>query len=110
MMNSKEITGAITGNVLSLFGLSVSVTELEAIVGIICSVLGIIVTIISALIIPLIRKIKSAKADGKVTADEAADIAGTIKDGIEQTVDKIEDTVNKVKDMQEDKEDNGKHD
>lgn len=110
MVNSKDTMGAITGNVLSLFGLSISMSELEALVGIICSVLGIIVTIISALIIPLIRKVKSAKADGKVTADEAADIAGTIKDGIEQTVDKIEDTVGKVKDMQEDKEDNGKHD
>ena len=91
MMNSKDTIGAVTGNVLSLFGLSVSMSELEALVGIICSVLGIIVTIISALVIPLVRKVKAAKADGKITADEAEDIAKTVKDGIETTIDKIKD-------------------
>lgn len=96
-MNSKDTIGAITGNVLSLFGLSVSMSELEALVGIICSVLGIIVTIISALIIPLIRKVKAAKADGKITADEAVDIANTAKDGIEKTVDEIKTVVDQNK-------------
>lgn len=96
-MNSKDTIGAITGNVLSLFGLSVSMSELEALVGIICSVLGIIVTIISALVIPLVRKVKTAKADGKITADEAIDIANTAKDGIEKTVDEIKTVVDQNK-------------
>lgn len=97
-MDYKNTVGAVCGNVLSLFGLSMSMSEVEALVGIICSVLGIIVTIISALIIPLIRKAKAAKADGKITADEAIDIANTAKDGIEQVVDKIEEVKEKQKD------------
>ncbi len=89
-INARDLTGAVTGNVISIFGLSMSMSEVEALVGIICSVIGVIVTIISALIIPLIRKIKTAKADGKITADEAVDIANTVKDGLEKTADKIE--------------------
>lgn len=85
------------GNVLSILGVALTPQELESvehITAIICMIVGLLITIVCSIIIPLIKWWKNAKADGKITEDE-------IQEGIEI----IENGVNELKDKKEDKED-----
>ena len=65
--------GALTGSVISFIGLNFSITELDSIISIICSVTGLILAVVSFTvprIIRLIKKIRKAKEDGIITNDE----------------------------------------
>lgn len=69
----KKIVGSIVGNVLSIFGVSLAdlqLDKLESIISIICSIVGISITIIFAVIIPAIKWWKKAKKDGKIDEEE----------------------------------------
>ena len=72
MDNVKSFIGGVSGSAVSFLGLSLE--DADHIVGIVCGVVGLIITIISTVILPLLRRIKKAKADGKITLDEVADI------------------------------------
>lgn len=80
MENFKRI-GALIGNVLSVSGW---LADLESIVSIICCVSGFMITFVTCVIVPVWKKIRDAKADGELTPDELNEIAGTLKDGIDQ--------------------------
>ena len=65
--------GALTGSLISFIGLNYSITELDSIISIICSVTGLILAVVSFTvprIIRLIKKIRKAKEDGIITNDE----------------------------------------
>lgn len=102
-MNSKEITklscGTI-GTILSAIGIN-STQDVESITSIVCTILGLLITITSCIIIPVAKKIINAKKDGKITADEANDIIGTLDEGLK----KLDDATKK-----EDKDDGHKED
>lgn len=87
MVDDKVLTGGAVGTVLSLAGTGLSVTDLQQIISIICTIIGLLITIITAVIIPVWKAIRDAKKDGKITPEELEDITKTAKDGI----DKIED-------------------
>ena len=78
-----------------MFGVAISASSLVAppdtlqkvdlIISIICSVLGLLFTITTVIIIPVVKKIiKAKKNDGKIDLDEAEDIVNTLKDGIDK--------------------------
>ena len=93
----KKSLFSMLGNALSILGVALSPQELESvehITAIICMIVGLLITIVCSIIIPLIKWWKNAKADGKITEDE-------IQEGIEI----IENGVNELKDKKEDKED-----
>ena len=93
-MNVKSFIGSIVGNIFSVFGVVLSSEQLESvesITSIVCMILGILITIISAFVIPLIKWWKKAKKDGKIDEEEINEGLGIIKDGIEQIKDKTED-------------------
>ena len=69
MDNVKSFIGGVSGSAVSFLGLSLE--DADHIVGIVCGVVGLIITIISTVILPLLRRIKKAKADGKKVLDEA---------------------------------------
>lgn len=91
VMNSREITklscGAF-GTILSSLG-SNSTQEVESITSIVCTILGLLITITSCVIIPLAKKIISAKKDGKITADEVNDIIDTLDEGLNKIHDAL---------------------
>ena len=89
MDNVKSFIGGVSGSAVSFLGLSLE--DADHIVGIICGVVGLIITIISTVIVPLLRRIKKAKADGKITLDEVSDI-------IESTTEDIKKVNNNIKD------------
>lgn len=88
MIDGKEF--GWLGCALSAIGAGLSVTDLQAIISIIATVIGLLITITSSLIIPMIKKIKKANEDGKITADEMLEIAETAKDGLEEVKKEIE--------------------
>lgn len=102
-MNSKDITklscGTI-GTILSAVGIN-STQDVESITSIVCTILGLLITITSCIIIPVAKKIISARKDGKIDADEATDIIDTLDEGLK----KLEETK-----KEEDKDDGHKED
>lgn len=91
VMNSREITklscGAF-GTILSSLGLN-STQEVESITSIVCTILGLLITITSCIVIPLVKKIILAKKDGKITADEVNDIIDTLDEGLNKVHDAL---------------------
>ena len=77
------------GTAISAVGAGLSVTDLQAIISIIATVIGLMITIMTGVVIPVIKKYKKAKEDGKVTIDEAIDIIETAKDGLDKTKEEI---------------------
>ena len=89
MDNVKSFIGGIGGSAVSFLGLSLE--DADHIVGIVCGVVGLIITIISTVIVPLLRRIKKAKADGKITLNEVADIIESTTEDIKKVNDNIKD-------------------
>ena len=89
MDNVKSFIGGVSGSAVSFLGLSLE--DADHIVGIVCGVVGLIITIISTVILPLLRRIKKAKADGKITLDEVADIIENTTEDIKKVNDNIKD-------------------
>ena len=93
--NNVKLTCGIVGTLMSSVGLTAT-AEVEQIVSIVCTILGLLITIVSCVIIPIIKSVLKAKADGKITADEVNDIIDTADKGISEVKDEI-DTINKDK-------------
>ena len=99
-MKVGRIIGSAVGNAVSLVGLSMSDSQLattESIVSIICTILGLLITIICAIIIPLIQWWKKAKKDGKIDEDELNEGLNIISSGAQELKDKLEDKEEKKK-------------
>lgn len=60
-MNETKLAVAAGGNIVSIFGTALSVTELQSIVSIICTIIGLLITIGTAVVIPLIKHIRDKK-------------------------------------------------
>lgn len=80
MMEKFKRIGALLGNVLSVGGW---LADLESIVSIICCVIGLFITIVTCVIVPVWKKVRDAKKDGELTPEELDEIAGTLQDGID---------------------------
>ena len=94
MMSDDNLYIGLVGTAISATGASLSVTDLQAIVSIIVTVAGFVISVLIPLIIKLTNKIKAAKADGKVDKEEMKDILSTGQEILEETknvIDKIDD-------------------
>lgn len=81
MSNTEKLCGALIGNVIATAGW---LQDMENIVSIVCCILGLIITFITCVIVPVWKKILEAKKDGKITPDELGEIADTLQDGLEK--------------------------
>ena len=86
-MNEKLISG-IAGTTISACSIGMSASELESWITIITAIGGFLITFVGVVLIPLIQRIKSAKADGKITADEANEIIEKTKEDLEKIKEK----------------------
>lgn len=82
--SESKLIGGIIGTAISMTGYTISLDTVNQIVSIICSVLGILITFISVVVIPFIKKWKAAKEDGKVTVEEIEDIIDDTKKNIDE--------------------------
>lgn len=78
MSNVEQITCGVAGTALSAIGASISVTELQAIISIVVTVLGFLLGVVLPWVIKIIKKVRAAKQDGVITEEEKADIINTI--------------------------------
>ena len=93
-MQDDNLYIGLVGTAISATGASLSVTDLQAIISIIVTIAGFIISVLIPLIIKLTNKIKAAKADGKVDKEEMKDIISTGQEILEETkkvIDKIDD-------------------
>lgn len=97
MVSDDKIVLGIVGTAVSMAGTGMSVTELQAIVSIIVTVLGFIISVLIPLVIKIVKKFKDAKADGVITKEEAEDIASTAKEIVEESSKLIEEVSQKEK-------------
>lgn len=71
--DNHSVIGAMIGSIISFIGLNYSMTELDSIISIVCSVTGLILAVVSFTvprIIRLIKKVRKAKEDGIISNDE----------------------------------------
>lgn len=97
MVPDDKIMVGILGTSISAIGTGLSVTELQAIISIIVTVLGFIISVLIPLIIKIVKKFKDAKADGVITKEEAEDIASTAKEIVDESSKLIEEVSQKEK-------------
>ena len=89
-------TCGIIGTLVGATGAGMSVTDVQAIISIIVTVLGFVISVLIPLMIKLYHKIKDAKADGVITKEEADDIASTAKEIVDESS-KLKDEVSNKK-------------
>lgn len=81
MKNLSNGLVGIIGSFISAVGLSISSETLDHIVSMICAVIGLLITTITCLIIPIIKWYKNARKDGKIDVEELDDLSHIIEDG-----------------------------
>ena len=94
MMQEDKILIGILGTSVSAVGAGLSVTELQAIISMIVTVAGFIISVLIPLCVKLYKKIKGAREDGKIDKEEMEDIMSTGKEIVDETkefIDKIDD-------------------
>ena len=94
MMQDDNLYIGLVGTAISATGASLSVTDLQAIISIIVTIAGFVISVLIPLGIKLVNKIKQARADGKVDKEEMKDILSTGQEILEETkkaFDKIDD-------------------
>lgn len=94
MIPDDKIMMGIVGTATSAIGAGLSVTELQAIISIIVTIAGFVISVLIPLIIKLVKKIKEAKADGKIEKEEMEDIISTGKEIVDETkkvIDEVKD-------------------
>lgn len=97
MLPDDKIMCGIVGTAVGAAGAGMSVTEIQAIVSIIVTVLGFIISVLVPLCIKLYNKVKDAKADGKITKEEIDDIASTAKEIVDESSKLIDEVSDKNK-------------
>ena len=93
-MSEDNLYMGLVGTAISAAGASLSITDLQAIVSIIITVAGFVISVLIPLLFKLAAKIKAAKEDGKVDKEEMKDILATGQEILEETkkvIDKIDD-------------------
>ena len=92
-MQEDSLHIGVAGTLVSAAGASLSVTDLQAIISIIVTVAGFVISVLIPLLLKLAAKIKQAKEDGKVDKEEMKDILSTGQEILEETkkvIDKVD--------------------
>ena len=100
MVPDDKLMMGIIGTAVSATGAGLSVTELQAIISIIVTIAGFVISVLIPLIIKLVHKIKEAKADGKITKEEVDDITSTVKEIVDESSKVVEEVSHKEKEKE----------
>lgn len=98
MAPDDKIMVGILGTSVSAVGAGLSVTDLQAIISIIVTVAGFIISVLIPLFAKLYNKIMQARKDGKIDKEEMEDIASTGKEILDETKKVIDEVKDEVKD------------
>ena len=95
MMQEDNLHIGVAGTLVSAAGASLSVTDLQAIISIIVTVAGFVISVLIPLLLKLAAKIKAAKSDGEIDKEEMKDILSTGQEILEETKNVIDKVDNK---------------
>ena len=87
----------LVGTAVSAAGTGLAISEVQAVISIVITVLGFIISVVIPFIMKLIHKIKEAKKDGKITEEEAKDIMNTVIEDGKEVLDQAKEITNKEK-------------
>lgn len=85
-----NITYGVIGTAVGAIGTSLSVTELQAIISIVVTVAGFIISVLVPLGYKLYKQIKKALEDKKITKEEANEILDTVEEIVDKTKEEID--------------------
>ena len=85
MDNADKLMCGVVGTAVSAAGTGLAINEVQAIVSIVITIAGFIISVLIPLIMKLIHKIKTAREDGKLTKEEVDDIASTVKEIVDES-------------------------
>ena len=87
----------LVGTAVSAAGTGLAISEVQAVISIIITVLGFIISVVVPFILKIIKKIKEAKKDGHITEEEAKDIMNTVIEDGKDVLDEAKELTNKKK-------------
>lgn len=90
MGNEDKLLCGVVGTAISAAGTGLAMSDVQAIISIIITVAGFIISVLIPLIMKLIHKIKEAKKDGKLSKEELDDITSTVKEIVDESSKVIE--------------------
>lgn len=90
MGNEDKLLCGVVGTAISAAGTGLAISEIQAIISIIITIAGFIISVLIPLIMKLIHKIKEAKKDGKLSKEELDDITSTVKEIVDESSKVIE--------------------
>lgn len=100
MGNEDKLLCGVVGTAISAAGTGLAISEVQAIISIVITIAGFIISVLIPLIMKLIHKIKEAKKDGKLSKEELDDITSTVKEIVDESSKVIEE-VSQTKEKKE---------
>ena len=96
MGNEDKLLCGVVGTAISAAGTGLAISEVQAIISIIITIAGFIISVLIPLIMKLIHKIKEANKDGKLSKEELNDITSTVKEIVDESS-KVVEEVSQIK-------------
>ena len=90
MGNEDKLLCGVVGTAISAAGTGLAMSDVQAIISIIITIAGFVISVLIPLIMKLIHKIKEAKKDGKLSKEELDDITSTVKEIVDESSKVIE--------------------
>lgn len=87
----------LVGTAVSAAGTGLAISEVQAVISIVITVLGFIISVVIPFILKIVKKIKHAKSDGHITEEEAKDIMNTVIEDGKDVLDQAKELTNKKK-------------
>lgn len=87
----------IVGTAVSAAGTSLAISDVQAVISIIITVAGFIISVVVPFILKIVNKIKEAKKDGHITEEEAKDIMNTVIEDGKDVLDQAKELTEKNK-------------
>ena len=87
----------LVGTAVSAAGTGLAISEIEAVISIVITIAGFIISVVVPFILKIIKKIKDAKKDGHITEEEAKDIMNTVIEDGKDVLDEAKELTNKKK-------------
>ena len=100
MGNEDKLLCGVVGTAISAAGTGLAISEVQAIISIVITIAGFIISVLIPLIMKLIHKIKVAREDGKLSKEELNDITFTVKEIVDESSKVIEE-VSQTKEKKE---------
>lgn len=87
----------LVGTAVSAAGTGLAISEVQAVISIVITVLGFIISVVVPFILKIVKKIKEAKKDGHITEEEAKDIMNTVIEDGKEVLDQAKELTDKNK-------------